>query len=186
MTQTSRREFLSAASTAALAAAACDAHAAQWAENGAAASIAPRPLLKGAATLGRQTVGTSQFGFRLGRARPRTPRVEATIEAVGVPSGMSLRGRVPGCVRGAAVYETRDGRKLRGTLKGQLGHRVAPWGSGVVLEGWSLPRTRGSREPSARRRVQGLPWCVARLTGGSSTARRARTDLLHGLRLVEQ
>ena len=60
-------------------------------------------------------------------------KAEATIEAVGVTAGMKVRVRVPGCVRGATVRESRDDRKVRLTFRGRLGHRVEPWGTGVVL-----------------------------------------------------
>ncbi|HOE67080.1 MAG TPA: hypothetical protein PLO62_11205 [Candidatus Hydrogenedentes bacterium] len=61
-------------------------------------------------------------------------RAEATIMASGVPGNISLRLRVPGCVRQAIVAETRDNDRVRLTLSGRLGHHVAPCHGGAMLK----------------------------------------------------
>lgn len=60
-------------------------------------------------------------------------RAEATVRASGVPEGMSVRLRVPPCVRAADVRTSRNGPEVSVTLKGRLGHRLESWGPGVVL-----------------------------------------------------
>jgi hypothetical protein len=60
-------------------------------------------------------------------------KAEATINVAGAPASMPVRVRVPGCVRGATVSKAQDGQNARITFKGRLGHRIEPWGPGVVL-----------------------------------------------------
>ena len=60
-------------------------------------------------------------------------KAEASIEVKGVPEAMTVRLRIPGCVRGGTVSEARDGQSIRLTFRGRLGHRIVPWGAGVVL-----------------------------------------------------
>ena len=61
-------------------------------------------------------------------------RAEATISAEGVPAGVGLRLRLPGCVKQPEVTETRDGERMRVTLTGRLGHHVQPCHGGVMLQ----------------------------------------------------
>jgi hypothetical protein len=61
-------------------------------------------------------------------------RAEASISATGVPEDMSLRLRVPSCVRQAEVAETRDKDSVKLTLSGRLGHHVVPCHGGVTLK----------------------------------------------------
>lgn len=61
-------------------------------------------------------------------------RAEATIEAVRVPADISLRLRVPTCVKHPVISETRNGDRIRLTLSGRLGHHVEPCHGGVMLK----------------------------------------------------
>ncbi len=59
---------------------------------------------------------------------------EASISAAAVPEDVSLRLRMPGCVKQPAVKKTRDGDRVQVTLSGRLGHHVKPWHGGVMLQ----------------------------------------------------
>ena len=61
-------------------------------------------------------------------------RAEAIVSATGVPEGMSLRLRVPGCVRRPVVTETRDNDRVQLGLSGRLGHHVESCHGGALLK----------------------------------------------------
>jgi hypothetical protein len=90
------------------------------------------------------------------KVRTRWPAAaEATIEADGIPDGMAVKLRVPGCVAKPVVRETRNGERLCVNLQGTIGHRIEECRPGVILTYGPLvlaPSTYGwdlSRPPSA-------------------------------------
>lgn len=68
---------------------------------------------------------------RIGTAYPA--RAEATVEAVGVPSDVAVKLRVPECIRRAQVQETRMQDRVRVQLRGVLGHHVRTTPRGKML-----------------------------------------------------
>jgi len=58
---------------------------------------------------------------------------EAIIEAKNIPADISVKVRVPGCIRKPDLSETRSADKVRVALKGRLGHRIEECQSGVML-----------------------------------------------------
>ena len=58
---------------------------------------------------------------------------DATIEVAGLPPGMPIIVRVPNCVVGANVAETRSGDGARLVLQGKIGHRIEECHPGVIL-----------------------------------------------------
>jgi hypothetical protein len=76
---------------------------------------------------------------------------EGTIEVEGLPAGMPVKVRVPGCVAQGKVSETRSGEHARLVLSGRIGHRIEECRPGVILTygplvlapatyGWNLSR----------------------------------------------
>lgn len=61
-------------------------------------------------------------------------RAEAIIEAAGVPATISLRLRVPSCVKHPVVTEERDGDRVRLKFSGRLGHYVEACPGGIMLK----------------------------------------------------
>jgi hypothetical protein len=76
--------------------------------------------------------GGREAEVRITTAYPASP--EATISATGVPEGVALRLRVPGCVKQPAVTETRDHDRVQITLAGRLGHHVESCHGGIMLK----------------------------------------------------
>jgi hypothetical protein len=73
------------------------------------------------------------------------------IEVEGLPAGMPVRARIPGCVAQGKVTETRSGEQARLVLSGKIGHRLEDCRSGRILTygplvlvpatyGWNLAR----------------------------------------------
>jgi hypothetical protein len=58
---------------------------------------------------------------------------EATIDVVGLPASMPVKIRVPSCVAGAQVTETRSGDRVHLVLQGKIGHRIEECHPGVIL-----------------------------------------------------
>jgi hypothetical protein len=76
-------------------------------------------------------------GGRKAEVRITTPypaRAEASILAAGVPADISLRLRVPGCVKQPVTRESRDGDRVQITLSGRLGHHVEHCNGGDMLK----------------------------------------------------
>ncbi|MGO8752025.1 MAG: hypothetical protein ACLQNE_39290 [Thermoguttaceae bacterium] len=76
---------------------------------------------------------------------------EATIEAEGVPAGLAVKLRIPGCVARPVVKEHCSGERVRLMLQGNIGHRIEECHPGVLLTfgplilapstyGWNLSR----------------------------------------------
>ena len=61
-------------------------------------------------------------------------RAEAWIEAERVPADVSVRLRVPGCVKRPSLTESREGDRVRLHLSGRLGHHVESCPGGVMLK----------------------------------------------------
>jgi hypothetical protein len=61
-------------------------------------------------------------------------RAEASVSATGLPDGISLRLRVPGCVKQPVLTETRDDDRAQISLSGRLGHQVVHCHGGVMLK----------------------------------------------------
>ena len=59
---------------------------------------------------------------------------EATIQVTGLPADIGVHVRIPSCVRGAELAETRAPGSARVTLRGRLGHEVEPCHGGVLLK----------------------------------------------------
>ena len=76
--------------------------------------------------------GGGESEVRIATAYPA--RAEAVVSATGVPEGMSLRLRVPGCVRRPVVTEARDNDRAQLRLCGRLGHHAAPCHGGTLLK----------------------------------------------------
>ncbi len=76
--------------------------------------------------------GGREVEVRISTAYPA--RAEAFISAAGVPEDISLRLRVPGCVKQPVVSETRDEDRVRLTLSGGLGHHVVSCHGGTMLK----------------------------------------------------
>ncbi len=76
--------------------------------------------------------GGQEAHVRITTAYPA--RAETAISATGVPEGVALRLRVPGCVKQPAVTETRDHDRVQITLAGRLGHHVEPCHGGIMLK----------------------------------------------------
>ena len=60
-------------------------------------------------------------------------RAEATIDVENLPAGVAVKVRVPSCVRGAQVKQTRAGEKLQIAFRGELGHRIEQCHPGVIV-----------------------------------------------------
>jgi hypothetical protein len=58
---------------------------------------------------------------------------DATIEVRGAPAAMAVKLRIPGCVAGPKVTETRSDDRVRVNLKGKIGHRIEECHPGVIL-----------------------------------------------------
>jgi len=76
--------------------------------------------------------GGREAEVRISTAYPA--RAEASISAAGVPAEVSLRLRVPGCVRRPVVTETRDNDRVQLRLSGRLGHHVESCHGGALLK----------------------------------------------------
>lgn len=76
--------------------------------------------------------GGQEAEVRISTAYPA--RAEASIEAVHVPADISLRLRVPSCVKQPVVTNAREGDCIRLKLSGRLGHHVEPCHGGVMLK----------------------------------------------------
>ena len=57
----------------------------------------------------------------------------ATIEVKNVPEDVHVRVRVPECIAGPVLSETRTGDAVRVVLQGTLGHRIEECQGGVML-----------------------------------------------------
>ncbi len=60
-------------------------------------------------------------------------RAEATIDVQGLPAGVPVRLRVPGCVRKPELTETRTAQGARIVFRGRLGHRIEDCRPGSIL-----------------------------------------------------
>jgi hypothetical protein len=60
-------------------------------------------------------------------------RAEATVEAENVPENISLRIRVPSCVKNPKANETRSGKNVKVTFSGEIGHQIEQAHPGVIL-----------------------------------------------------
>ena len=76
--------------------------------------------------------GGGEAEVRVATAYPA--RAEAFVEAVRVPADMSLRLRVPACVKHPVIAESRDGDCVRLKFSGRIGHHVESCHGGVMLK----------------------------------------------------
>ncbi|MEI6083163.1 MAG: hypothetical protein WCS70_02560 [Verrucomicrobiota bacterium] len=76
--------------------------------------------------------GGREAEVRISTAYPAS--AEAVVAATGVPQDVSLRLRMPGCVRRPVVTETRDNDRVQLRLSGRLGHHVESCHGGALLK----------------------------------------------------
>ena len=111
------------------------------------AGMAMTEYARHAVTFRNQTVRINllvpgSYRLTLDRGRTIEVRIEtrypsaaaATISATGVPSDVTVRVRIPGCVKDAVLSESREGESLQVSLDGQLGHTLEDCQPGVVLK----------------------------------------------------